>query len=52
MKEAANQTKTNPAEIYAENVKTLDAQSQARFLPKPIMKRTIRNQWKTTHPAT
>ncbi|CAI6356345.1 unnamed protein product [Macrosiphum euphorbiae] len=29
LKEAAKQTKTNPAEIYAENVKTLDAQSQA-----------------------
>ena len=52
MKEAAKRTKTNPAEIYAENVKNLDPQSQARIPPEPIMKRTIRNQRKTEHPAS
>jgi hypothetical protein len=52
MKETAKQTKMNPTEIYAENVKTLDPQSQARVPPEPIMKRTIRNQRKTKHPAS
>jgi len=52
MKETAKPTKTNPAEIYVENVKTLDPESQARVPPEPIMKRTIRNQRKTNHPVS
>jgi len=36
MKETAKQIKTNPAEIYAENVKTLDPESQARVLPEVL----------------
>jgi len=46
MKEAAKQTKTNSAEIYAENRKMwrLDAQSQARVPPEPIIKRTKENK--------
>jgi len=48
MKEDA---KNNPAEIYAENIKTLDPQSQARVQSECTMKRTLPNQRKTNYPA-
>ncbi|KAF0759632.1 DDE 3 domain-containing protein [Aphis craccivora] len=46
----ADNHETNPAEIYTENVETLDPESQAKV--PSIMKRTILNQRKTNHPAS
>lgn len=51
MKENFKNTRTNPAEIYAENIKILDIQSQARVPPESTMKRTLRNQRKTNQTA-
>lgn len=42
----------NKAKMYAENMKTLDSQSQARFQPASIKKRIFHNQRKTKDPAS